>query len=279
LDDAKRAEVLTALQTKVGAFAKGSSNAKGVPADSDLSYSNVSGTISAELTKNAILAVIYASVLIVLYLALRFSIPNFLEGLKFGTCAVIALLHDVLVLLGVFALFGFLWNWQVDSLFVTAMLTVIGFSVHDTIIIFDRIRENLHNKARGESFAHVADRSIEQTFARSIRTSGTVVITLSALLVAGGPAVRVFVVALLVGIVSGTYSSIFNATALLIWWKKLTADAVAAVASAAAAAKPIPIRTTPKVVTESGFGEPQTLEEAEEELKRDRAAKKRRRRM
>src|SRR5262249_11373449 len=143
----------------------------------------VSGTISGELIRNAIVSVIYASVLIILYLAFRFSIPNFIEGLKFCTCAVIALLHDVGVLWGAFAILGFLLNWQIDSLFVTAMLTVIGFSVHDTIIIFDRIRENLHHKQRGETFAEVTDRSIEQTFARSVRTSGTVVVTLFWLLV------------------------------------------------------------------------------------------------
>ena len=182
----------------------------------------VSGIISGELIKNAILSVIYASVLIILYLAFRFSIPNFIEGLKFGTCAVIALLHDVGVLWGAFAILGFLLNWQIDSLFVTAMLTVIGFSVHDTIIIFDRIRENLHHKQRGESFAEVTDRSIEQTFARSVNTSGTVIITLLALLILGGPVIKLFVAALLIGIVSGTYSSIFNASPLLVLWKRLS---------------------------------------------------------
>jgi len=184
----------------------------------------VGATISRELTRNAFLAVIYASVLIVLYLAFRFSIPNFVEGLKFGLCAIAALIHDVFVVLGAFAIFGYFLNWQVDSLFVTAMLTVIGFSVHDTIIIFDRIRENLRHKARADTFADVTDRSIEQTFARSINTSGTVVITLLALLILGGPVVRLFVTALLIGIVSGTYSSIFNASPLLVLWKQLTGD-------------------------------------------------------
>src|SRR5262249_3755072 len=181
----------------------------------------VSGTISGELIRGAIMAVVWASILIVLYLALRFSIPNFLEGLKFGTCAVIALLHDVGVLWGAFAILGFLLNWQIDSLFVTAMLTVIGFSVHDTIIIFDRMRENLKNRQRGETFSQVADRSIEQTFARSVYTSFTVILTLTALLVFGGPTVKLFVTALLIGIISGTYSSIFNATPLLVIWRRL----------------------------------------------------------
>jgi SecD/SecF fusion protein len=186
------------------------------------SDSNVSGAISKELTINAIKAVAVASGLIILYLALRFSLPNFVEGLKFGTCAVAALLHDVGVLWGMFAVLGYLFNWQVDSLFVTAMLTVIGFSVHDTIIIFDRMRENLHHRLRGESFAEVADRSIDQTFTRSIYTSGTVVLTLVALLFLGGPTIKQFTAALLVGIVSGTYSSIFNATPLLVLWRRMT---------------------------------------------------------
>ena len=115
-------------------------------------YANVSGTISSELTQNAFLSVIFASILIVLYLALRFSIGGFVEGLKYGTCAVVALLHDVLVLWGAFAIAGKLFGWQIDSLFVTAMLTVIGFSVHDTIIVFDRIRENLQRRGKGETF-------------------------------------------------------------------------------------------------------------------------------
>jgi SecD/SecF fusion protein len=208
--------------------------------------STVSGAISSELTINAIKAVLFASVLIILYLALRFSIPNFIEGLKYGSCAVAALIHDVVVLLGAMAIFGMLFNWQIDSMFVTAMLTVIGFSVHDTIIIFDRIRENLHHRARGETFAEVADRSIEQTFSRSVRTSGTVVLTLLALLVFGGPVIKVFVAAMLIGIVSGTYSSIFNATPLLVLWKRKSGDREVAMAGATAgpATRPAPQRTS-----------------------------------
>ncbi len=202
-----------------------------------LSDSSVSGSIGKELTWNAIKAVLAASALIILYLALRFSLPNFVEGLKFGICAVAALLHDILVLWGLFAIMGYLLNWQVDSLFVTAMLTVIGFSVHDTIIIFDRMRENLRLRQRGESFADVADRSIEQTFTRSIYTSLSVVLTLLALLILGGPTIKQFATALLIGIISGTYSSIFNATPLLVLWRKLTGgDVLAPVAATGAAA-------------------------------------------
>jgi SecD/SecF fusion protein len=227
LSPEEKDRVLNALRQNVGPFRQetvrnprtGQTETRDVVSDS-----TVSAVISRELTRNAFLAVLYASVLIVLYLALRFAIPNFFEGLKFGTCAVAALLHDVLVVWGAFCILGYFLNWQIDSLFVTAMLTVIGFSVHDTIIIFDRIRENLHHRARGETFADVTDRSIEQTFARSINTSGTVVITLLALLLFGGPTIRLFVTALLIGIISGTYSSIFNASPLLVLWKRVAGE-------------------------------------------------------
>src|SRR5262249_11526470 len=146
----QREQVKATLISKVGPLAPGQ----------DVAYSNVSGTISKELTWNAVYAVIIASLLIVLYLAIRFAIGALVEGLKYGPWAVIALLHDVLVVWGAFAILGYFLDWQIDSLFVTAMLTVIGFSVHDTIIIFDRIRENLAHRQRGESFSDLADRSI-----------------------------------------------------------------------------------------------------------------------
>ncbi len=186
-----------------------------------IAYSDVSGTISSELTKDAVKAVLIASALIVLYLTFRFAMGGWKEGLKYGLCAVIALLHDVLVVWGVFALMGAALKWQVDSLFVTAMLTVIGFSVHDTIIVFDRVRENLNHRAKGENFSDLTDKSIDQTFSRSIKTSFTVVLVLLALFIAGGAVINHFVFALLVGILSGTYSSIFNASVLLVMWKKM----------------------------------------------------------
>jgi SecD/SecF fusion protein len=186
-----------------------------------VAYANVSGTISKELTQDAVKAVIYASALIILYLAFRFSIiGGFKEGLKYGACAVIALLHDVLVVFGIFAVLGYFLNWQIDSLFVTAMLTVIGFSVHDTIIVFDRIRENLQHRLKGETFSDLTDRSIDQTISRSLKTSFTVVLTLLALFFFGSSVIHQFSAALLFGIISGTYSSIFNASVLLVMWKQ-----------------------------------------------------------
>jgi preprotein translocase subunit SecF len=134
-----------------------------------------------------------------------------------GATALIALLHDVIVVVGTFAILGTLLGLQVDALFVTAVLTVIGFSVHDTIVVFDRIRENRARHA-GEPFDAIVNHSLLQTMGRSINTSLTVIITLTALLLFGGESIRVFVLALLIGIVSGTYSSIFNASPLLVVW-------------------------------------------------------------
>ena len=211
LSIADREQLQQTLVDKVGPMAAGA----------HIAYSDVSGTISKELTQDAITAVFIASGLIVLYLTFRFAIGGWKEGLKYGLCAVIALLHDVLVVWGSFAMLGFALNWQVDSLFVTAMLTVIGFSVHDTIIVFDRVRENLHHRVKGENFSDLTDRSIDQTFSRSLKTSFTVVLVLLALFFGGGAIINHFVFALLIGIISGTYSSIFNASVLLVMWKKM----------------------------------------------------------
>lgn len=221
------------------------------------SISSVSGAISRELRTNAIKALAWASVLIVVYLAFRFATGGFLEGLKFGLCTIAATLHDALVLWGAMAILGLALHWQVDSLFVTALLTVVGFSTHDTIVIFDRIRENLRHKTRFDTFADVADRSIEQTFSRSVNTSLTVILTLVALLVLGGPVIRVFVSALLIGVISGTYSSIFNASPLLVLWRNLSGkEAKAAAPAGSARPAPRPGRPAPATVTSAPAPEP-----------------------
>ena len=172
-------------------------------------YESVGPTIGAELTKKAILAVIIASLAIVIFVAWSF------KDWKFGASTIFALVHDVLIVLGVFSIFGHFWHVEVDALFVTAILTVIGFSVHDTIVVFDRVRENLP-KMTGKSFEEVVDFSISETLVRSINTSLTVTLTLTSLLLFGGESIRWFVAALLIGIISGTYSSIFNAAPLLV---------------------------------------------------------------
>ena len=185
----------------------------------ETSFETIGPTIGKETTINAIKAVVIASILIVLYIAWSFrKVPKPASGFRFGVSAVIALIHDVLVLVGVFAILGKLFGVEVDSLFVTAVLTVIGFSVHDTIVVFDRIRENLRRETA--PFPQVVNDSILQTIDRSLNTSLTVLLVLFALLLFGGESIRWFVVALLVGVTSGTYSSIFNASPILVVWQE-----------------------------------------------------------
>lgn len=186
----------------------------------EISFETVGPTIGKETTVNAFKAIALASILIVLYIAWSFrKVPKPASSLRFGICAIIALLHDVLVVVGIFSLLGHFFGVEVDSLFVTALLTVVGFSVHDTIVVFDRIRENLR-RTLAKPFAEVVNDSIEQTLVRSLRTSLTVLLVLFTLLLFGGESIRWFIVALLVGITSGTYSSIFNAAPLLVVWEE-----------------------------------------------------------
>ena len=176
----------------------------------------VGPTIAKELVVGAGALILIASILIVAYLSFRFNY-------KFAVCAILALLHDVFVLTGVYSILGKLFNLQlgeINTLFVTAALTVIGFSVHDTIVIFDRIRENLRQASR-LTFEQNVNLSIIQSLARSINTSMTVVFVLVALFLISPQNIKGFTLALLIGIVSGTYSSIFNASPLLVVWRRL----------------------------------------------------------
>lgn len=193
------------------------------------SSGKVGETIRAETIRNAILSIIISTVLIILYLGFRFGVAlgNFVAGLRFGLSAIGALLHDILVVVGVTAFVGYMYNWEISALFITSMLTVIGFSVHDTIVIFDRVRENLRRQQKGEDFASLVNRSITRSFARSINTSSTVIVTLIVLLAIGTatPDLKLFTVTMLAGIVSGTYSSIYNAAPLLYLWDRAVARA------------------------------------------------------
>jgi preprotein translocase SecF subunit len=177
----------------------------------------VGPTVGRELIWRALVAILLASAAILIYLTIVFrKVPN---AFRYGVCAVVAILHDVLVVLGLFAILGHLFGTEIDALFITAMLTVIGFSVHDTIVVFDRTRENI-TRRRFDSFEDVVNYSVVQTLARSINTSITIMLTLFALYMFGGASIRNFVLVLLVGIISGTYSSIFNASMLLVVWEK-----------------------------------------------------------
>jgi preprotein translocase subunit SecF len=185
----------------------------------------VGGTIAGETIEFALLAVVLAAVAILFLLAIRFrNVPGgWRAGFQFGGSALAALLHDVFLLTGVFSILGKVFDLrigEIDSLFVTAVLTVVGFSVHDTIVVFDRIRENLRVSQR-LSFEQVVNLSIMQTAARSIITSFTVVLVLAAILISAGDTLKGFALALMIGIVSGTYSSIFNAAPLLVVWRKI----------------------------------------------------------
>ncbi len=184
------------------------------------SISKVGASISREITEKAILAVVLACGAICIYLSVRFAQHGFVEGFKYGACALVALAHDVLVVLGASALFGRLFGWEIDGAYVTAVLTMVGYSVHDTIVVFDRVRENQKNRLKGETFEQMVNRSILQTFARSINTSLTVVLVLATLLLFGGSVLYHFNSVLLVGIVIGTYSSIFVASPVLVMWER-----------------------------------------------------------
>jgi preprotein translocase subunit SecF len=193
------------------------------------SVTTVGPIIGAELIRTSVILIGVGELFILAYLWIRF-------GFRFGTAAIVALLHDVIVVVGIYAMLGFFFGLEFDALFVTALLTIIGFSVHDTIVVFDRIRENRIRHA-GEPFGAIVNHSILQTLGRSINTSLTVVVTLTALLLLGPPTIRTFTLALLIGVVSGTYSSIFNASQLLVAWYEWDGDRKAKAAAAARAGR------------------------------------------
>ena len=181
------------------------------PIDEVRQEANIGPIISSEITQQAIILIVLGSAGILAWMTFRF------QDFRMGAAAIVALLHDVLVVVGVFAIGGTFFGLEIDALFVTAMLTVIGFSVHDTIVVFDRVRENRVRHAN-ESFSSIVNHSLLQTMGRSLNTSITVAIVLLALLLFGSDAIRAFVFAMVIGIISGTYSSIFNASMILVSW-------------------------------------------------------------
>ncbi len=185
-------------------------------------FQNVGPTVSKDLSRKAVIAVVLAAITIILYLAYSFREVTYpVSSWRFGVIAVIALLHDLVISVGVFAILAHFFRFEIDASFITALLTVMGFSVHDTIVVFDRIRENLGRRqlSAQNQFELIADQSLSQTLNRSLATSLTVIFTLTALTILGGESIRGFVVMLLVGVTIGTYSSIFTATPLLAWWQ------------------------------------------------------------
>ncbi len=181
-------------------------------------FSSIGPTISGELAKRSLLAIGLVMVLIVLFIAFVFRhVSEPVSSWKYGVLALVALVHDVIIPTGVFAALGHYQGVQIDALYLTAILTILGISIHDTIVVFDRIRENLKNKV-SPHFEQTVGMSLSQTFARSINTSLTVVIVLLAVYFFGGSTTKNFALALTVGMAVGTYSSIFIASPLLVTW-------------------------------------------------------------
>lgn len=206
MSDALKSQIVAALKDRYG-------DGKDVVI---MNFTQVSAVIGKEIAVRAAGAVALAAIAILLYITYAFR--GVQHAFRYGTAAIIAMLHDVLVVVGVEAIIGHFLGWQADSLFLTALLTVIGFSVHDTIVVFDRIREN-SNIYRRVGYETIVNHSIVQTLDRSINTQLTVMLTLLALALFGGGSIRHFVVILLVGVFSGTYSSIFNASPILVVWE------------------------------------------------------------
>jgi len=181
----------------------------------ELQFRAVGPTVGKEVTRTAFIAVILASFVILGFIIWAFRQVD--HPVRYGVSAIIAMIHDVLVASAFFSLMGFISGWEVDALFLTALLTVIGFSVQDTIVVFDRIRENSRRR-RGESFEVIANRSLMETVQRSIATQINAMFVMIALLLFGGVTIRQFIATMFVGMLSGTYSSIFIATPLLVSW-------------------------------------------------------------
>ena len=187
----------------------------------ELRFTTVGPVIGETLKRKAVLALGITLVMIVLYIAFAFRrIPKSVSPWRFGACAIAALVHDIVIVTGVFALLGHLLGVEIDALFITALLTIMGFSVHDTIVVFDRVRENLRYSKGKDSVEESANSALNQTLARSINTSVSTLLTVLSLYIFGADSIEMFVLALIVGILVGTYSSIFVASPLLVWWSK-----------------------------------------------------------
>ncbi len=179
-------------------------------------FDSVGPSISQVVTRNALLAVGAAALVILSFITFAFrKVPH---PFRYGLCAIIAMIHDILVTVGLFSLAGLIWGWEADTLFLSALLTVIGFSVQDTIVVYDRIRENTP-KMRGVPFEDIVDHSLTQTLHRSLTTQLNAMFVMVAILLFGGATIKQFILVMFVGLASGTYSSIFNAVPLLVVWE------------------------------------------------------------
>ena len=182
-------------------------------------FDSVGPTVGKELQNRSTKAVIFVLVAIVIYIAIVFrGMSRVLSPWIMGIAAIVALLHDVILPLGVFALLGHTAGIEVTAVFVAAVLTILGYSISDTVVVFDRVRENVLRKNSQETFAETVHKSIMQTLVRSLNTSATTLLSLIAVYFFGGESVKYFALALIIGIIAGTYSSIFIASPILVWW-------------------------------------------------------------
>ncbi len=201
------AKIIEGLKTKFGGV-------------EELRFTTIGPTVGASMQSKALIAILAACVMIMLYLAFAFrKIPKHVNPWRFGIAAVIALMHDVWITIAIFVVLGRFFNFEMDVIFITALLTVLGFSVHDTIVVFDRLREHLRIDERGD-IKELADISMTQTLSRSINTSMTTILTLLSLLIFGNSSIFYFILTLVIGIAIGTYSSIFIATPIVVYWTK-----------------------------------------------------------
>lgn len=209
----EREEIEKALADRFGALVDSEGNEVG----RFIEFASVSPAVSREIARNAAIAVAAAAVAIFLYLTWSFrSVPT---PFRYGAGAVIALLHDTLLVVGIFSILGKVLGFEINTMFITGLLTVIGFSVHDTIVVFDRVRETVQ-RGENRSLAESVNESLLQTMGRSLNTSLTLVFAILALLLMGGETMRPFLWVLLIGTVTGTYSSIFNAAMTLVTWEE-----------------------------------------------------------
>ena len=207
IDEAKHQSLLTTLQEKYNNV-------------EEKRYESIGPTIGNELKSKAIYALVMVIIAIVLYIAYAFrKVSGSISSWKFGLCAVGALFHDVIIVLGIFSVLGKYLNVQIDSLFVIALLMVLGYSVNDTIVVFDRVRFNIL-KETSKSLENTVEQGVNQTLVRSLNTSVTTLLVLLALYLFGGATISWFILALIIGVIAGTYSSIFVASPLLVEWNK-----------------------------------------------------------
>jgi len=209
IDNDKYQSVLAFLDEKFGSV-------------EEKSFESIGPTIGQELRDKAIVAVILVLIFIIIYISFAFRkiSGGVVKSWVYGLGALVALFHDILIVVGIFAILGKFWQIEIDILFITALLTVLGFSVHDTIVVYDRVRERLKTNYN-QTFEETVNESVNQTLIRSINTSLTTLLVLLALYLFGGESIKLFILALMVGIIAGTYSSIFIASPFLVTWQKI----------------------------------------------------------